>query len=129
MTAGAANPSRFQRFLLPGFALKAVIIGGGYATGRELAEYFVPSGPWGGLAAMLLATVIWSIVAALTFALARKFGAYDYRAFFRELRQPNAMRIVCQDAGVVLSWADCSAIDERYMLATPTQWFTADLAP
>ena len=32
----------------------AVIIGGGYATGRELAEYFVPSGPWGGLAAMLL---------------------------------------------------------------------------
>ena len=32
--------SWFQRFLLPGFALKAVIIGGGYATGRELAEYF-----------------------------------------------------------------------------------------
>ena len=60
--------SWFQRFLLPGFALKAVIIGGGYATGRELAEYFVPSGPWGGLAAMLLATLIWSIVAALTFA-------------------------------------------------------------
>ncbi len=29
----------FQRFLLPGFAFKAVVIGGGYATGRELAEY------------------------------------------------------------------------------------------
>ena len=28
----------FQRFLLPGFAFKAVVIGGGYATGRELAE-------------------------------------------------------------------------------------------
>lgn len=78
----------FQRFLLPGFALKAVIIGGGYATGRELAEYFVPSGPWGGLAAMLLATSIWSIVAALTFALARKLGAYDYRAFFEGLLGP-----------------------------------------
>lgn len=78
----------FQRFLLPGFALKAVIIGGGYATGRELAEYFVPSGPWGGLAAMLLATAIWSIVAALTFALARKLGAYDYRAFFEGLLGP-----------------------------------------
>ena len=60
--------SWFQRFLLPGFALKAVIIGGGYATGRELAEYFVPAGPWGGLAGMLLATLIWSVVAALTFA-------------------------------------------------------------
>ena len=84
-----AGASWFQRFLLPGFALKAVIIGGGYATGRELAEYFVPSGPWGGLAAMLLATLIWSVVAALTFALARKFGAYDYRAFFRELLGPG----------------------------------------
>jgi len=43
--------SRFQRFLLPGFAFKAVVIGGGYATGRELAEFFLPSGPWGGVAA------------------------------------------------------------------------------
>jgi uncharacterized membrane protein YkvI len=81
--------SWFQRFLLPGFALKAVIIGGGYATGRELAEYFVPSGPWGGLAAMLLATLVWSLVAAITFALARSLGAYDYRSFFKGLLGPG----------------------------------------
>ena len=85
----AGTSSWFQRFLLPGFALKAVIIGGGYATGRELAEYFVPSGPWGGLAAMLLATGVWSLVAAVTFALARKLGAYDYRAFFQGLLGPG----------------------------------------
>ena len=84
----STGPTWFQRFLLPGFALKAVIIGGGYATGRELAEYFVPSGPWGGLAAMLLATLIWSVVAALTFALALKLGAYDYRSFFQRLLGP-----------------------------------------
>ena len=47
---GAPVSSRFQRFLLPGFAFKAVVIGGGYATGRELAEFFLPSGPWGGIA-------------------------------------------------------------------------------
>ena len=90
MSVGEAGSgsSWFQRYLLPGFALKAVIIGGGYATGRELAEYFVPSGPWGGLAAMLLATLIWSIVAALTFALALKLGAYDYRSFFKGLLGP-----------------------------------------
>ena len=88
MMRGAQNPSWFQRFLLPGLALKAVIIGGGYATGRELAEYFVPSGPWGGLAAMLLATGIWSLVAALTFALARRMNAYDYRSFFEGLLGP-----------------------------------------
>jgi uncharacterized membrane protein YkvI len=90
MSAGArgGGSSWFQRFLLPGFALKAVIIGGGYATGRELAEYFVPAGPWGGLAGMLLATAIWSGIAALTFALARAMNAYDYRAFFQQLLGP-----------------------------------------
>ena len=43
------DSSWFQRYLLPGFAFKAVVIGGGYATGRELAEFFLPSGPRGGL--------------------------------------------------------------------------------
>lgn len=84
----AERASWFQRFLLPGFAMKAVIIGGGYATGRELAEFFVPAGPWGGLLGMLLATLIWSLVAAITFALARALHAYDYRTFFQRLLGP-----------------------------------------
>ena len=85
----AERSTWFQRFLLPGFAFKAVVIGGGYATGREIAEFFLPSGPWGGLAAMVLATAIWSIVAALTFALARTLNAYDYRSFFAGLLGPG----------------------------------------
>lgn len=76
---------RFRRFLLPGLAFKAVVIGGGYATGRELAEFFLPFGPWGGVAAMILATLIWSLVAAATFAVAFRTGARDYRHFFQEL--------------------------------------------
>ena len=86
--AGEHAPSWFQRFLLPGFAFKAVVIGGGYATGRELAEFFLPSGPWGGLAGMALAMVLWSAVCALTFALAHALRAYDYRTFFKELLGP-----------------------------------------
>jgi uncharacterized membrane protein YkvI len=82
---GAAHPSWFQRFLLPGLAFKAVVIGGGYATGRELAEFFLPSGPAGGLMGMLLAMAIWSVVCALTYALAHAAGTYDYRNFFRAL--------------------------------------------
>jgi uncharacterized membrane protein YkvI len=78
----------FQRFLLPGFALKAVIIGGGYATGRELAEYFLTSGPWGGLAGMFLAMILWSVIATVTFAYALKVRAFDYRAFFQSLLGP-----------------------------------------
>ena len=80
--------SRFQRFLLPGFAFKAVVIGGGYATGRELAEFFLPSGPRGGIAAMLLATAVWSAVCVLTFVFARRYDARDYLAFVRGLLGP-----------------------------------------
>ena len=39
----AATSSWFQRFLLPGFALKAVIIGGGY-IGVEMAEALAERG-------------------------------------------------------------------------------------
>ncbi|MES2496448.1 MAG: hypothetical protein V4618_10050 [Pseudomonadota bacterium] len=85
MTAEPTQSSWFQRFLLPGFAFKAVVIGGGYATGRELAEFFLPSGAWGGVAGMMLAMLIWSVVCAVTFAFARSVQAYDYRTFFERL--------------------------------------------
>ena len=75
----------FARFLLPGLAFKAVIIGGGYATGRELAEFFMPLGPWGGLAGMVTAAVLWSLVSVVTFLLAGRFGSRDYRSFFQGL--------------------------------------------
>lgn len=80
-----AGQSWFQRFLLPGFAFKAVVIGGGYSTGREIAEFFVPLGPWGGVAAMALAMLLWSLICVVTFRLARMLGSYDYRPFFRAL--------------------------------------------
>lgn len=82
------SPTWFQRFLLPGFAFKAVVIGGGYATGRELVEFFLPSGPWGGLYAMMLAMVVWSVVCIVTFLFARVTGSRDYRTFFRHLLGP-----------------------------------------
>ena len=61
------------------------MIGGGYATGRELASFFLPSGPWGGLYGMLLATMIWSTVCVVTFLFALRTGSLDYRTFFRNL--------------------------------------------
>ncbi|MFT3762077.1 MAG: hypothetical protein QM761_05590 [Pseudoxanthomonas sp.] len=84
-----AAPGWFQRYLLPGLAFKAVVIGGGYATGRELAEFFLPAGPRGGVMGMLLATAIWSLVCALTFMLAQASRAFDYRSFFRRLLGPG----------------------------------------
>jgi uncharacterized membrane protein YkvI len=83
--AQANQPSAFQRFVLPGLAFKAVVIGGGYATGREIAEFFLPAGPWGGLAAMAVATAIWCVVCSMTFVFARRLRERDYRSFFRAL--------------------------------------------
>jgi uncharacterized membrane protein YkvI len=81
----------FQRFILPGFAFKAVVIGGGYSTGRELAEFFIPSAPWGGLAGMILAMLIWSAVCMTTFLFARATRSLDYRQFFQHLLGPFAI--------------------------------------
>jgi uncharacterized membrane protein YkvI len=80
--------SWFQRFLLPGFAFKAVVIGGGYATGRELAEFFVAVGPLGGLLAMAISAVLLSLICVVTFLFARMVRSTDYRSFFRSLVGP-----------------------------------------
>ena len=82
------SASRFTRWVLPGLGVKAVVIGGGYATGRELAEFFLSRGPWGGLYAILLATGLFSVVCALTFVLARRLETYDYKSFFKRLLGP-----------------------------------------
>ena len=83
-----ARAGAFRRYLLPAVAFNGVVIGGGYATGRELAEFFLPAGPWGGLGGILFAMVLWSVVCALTFAFALRVRATDYRTFFQALLGP-----------------------------------------
>jgi uncharacterized membrane protein YkvI len=80
-----ASANWFQRYLLPGFVFQSVVIAGGYGTGREIAEFFLQLGPAAGLVAMLVATIVWSAVCAVSFEFARVFRHFDYRRFFREL--------------------------------------------
>lgn len=75
----------FQRVVLPGFILQSVLIGGGYATGRELVEFFLSSGPSGGLLGILAATVMFSVISMVSFELARMTHSYSYRRFFQGL--------------------------------------------
>jgi len=75
----------FRRYLLPGFVFEAAVIGGGYATGRELVEFFLPAGPLGGLLGMAVSMLVWSVVLAVSFELARRARAYDYRSFLKLL--------------------------------------------
>ncbi len=75
----------FRKHLLPGFVFQSIVIGGGYGTGRELVEFFLTQGPAGGYLGMLLATLIWGVILALGFELARLGRHYDYRSFLKGL--------------------------------------------
>jgi uncharacterized membrane protein YkvI len=81
--------SVWQRYFLPSMVFMSVVIGGGYATGRELAEFFMPAGPIGGLLGMTVAAAVWSVVFALSLELARLGRTFDYRTFFKELLGPG----------------------------------------
>ena len=80
--------SWFQRYLLPGFIFQSTIIAGAYGSGRELAEFFLPFGPRGGLLGMLVTTIVFSLVLAATFEYSRRFQLFDYRSFMKKLLGP-----------------------------------------
>ncbi len=75
----------FQKYLLPGFIFQSVVIGGGYATGRELIEFFFASGPIGGVLGLLVAGLVFGLVLAAGFEFARVTRSYDYRRFCHQL--------------------------------------------
>ncbi len=76
-------------YFIPGAVFQSIVVGGGYATGREIVEYFTRLGPLGGLFAIGLAFVIFALVLSLTFEIGRAFKAYDYRSFFKVLLGKN----------------------------------------
>lgn len=77
--------SIFRRYLLPGFLFQSVVIAGGYGTGAELNQFFLSQGPMGGVLALVASMVVFSAVSMATYELARLWGAFDYRHFFKEL--------------------------------------------
>lgn len=75
----------FRTYLMPGFIFQSIVVGGGYGTGRELVEFFMIEGPLGGLMGMMVSMIIWSLVLAISFELARIGKLYDYRTFIKSL--------------------------------------------
>ena len=75
------------RLILPGIILQSVLIGGGYATGREIVEYGAKYGAMGWLSGF--ATFIgFAVVAILSFELIRLYKTYDFKSFLKELIGP-----------------------------------------
>ncbi len=74
-----------KAIVLPGLIFQSVVIAGGYATGRELVEFFLSNGPRGGAMGMVVAALVWGAVLALSFEFARRFKSYNYKHFFQNL--------------------------------------------
>lgn len=77
----------FGKFILPGIVLQSVMIGGGYATGREIVEYGGKFGALGWLSG--LGTFLgFAVIAALSYELIRLTKAYDFKSFMRTIGGP-----------------------------------------
>ncbi|TCT19382.1 putative membrane protein YkvI [Melghiribacillus thermohalophilus] len=74
----------FGRYILPGIILQSVLIGGGFATGREIVEYGAKFGALGWLGGIGI-FIGFTVMAILSFELARMFQAYDYRSLLKKL--------------------------------------------
>ncbi len=86
----AKKLSKFKRYVLPGLIFQSVVIAGGYGTGKELVEFFMPFGSLGGLIAMCVVTFsFWAIVCAVTFEFARVFKTFNYKSLFKKLLGPG----------------------------------------
>lgn len=77
----------FGRLVVPAIILQSVLIGGGYATGREVVEYGAKYGAAGWVAVGCI-FLGFALVSVLTFEFARTLRAYDYKGFMKGLIGP-----------------------------------------
>jgi uncharacterized membrane protein YkvI len=77
----------YGRLILPGVILQSVLIGGGYATGREIVEFGAKYGALGWVAGLAI-LVGFGLMAFLMLEMARRFQAFDYRTLLRKLIGP-----------------------------------------
>ncbi|MBN8842204.1 MAG: hypothetical protein J0H88_03060 [Sphingomonadales bacterium] len=80
----------FKRLIVPGLVIQAVMVGGGYATGRELVEFFLSMGAANGLLGIAVTALLFSLSCMTAFELARTFRAYDYFSLCRQFLGPFA---------------------------------------
>ncbi len=75
----------WSTYLVPGLVFQQVVIGGGYGTGAEIAQFFGTQGLVGGLLGQLVTMLIWAVVCAAAFEFARIFRTFDYGSLMNQL--------------------------------------------
>lgn len=78
------------KYTSPGFVLMSVMIGGGFATGREIVQYGGQYGAKGWIVGVTIA-LMFSVLCMISFEIARKFKAYDYRSHLKLYAGPLAV--------------------------------------
>ena len=77
----------YARYILPGVLLQSVLIGGGYATGREIYSYGAKFGAMGWIAGLTIG-IGFALFAFLTFEICRIYKVYDYKNYIKQVIGP-----------------------------------------
>lgn len=80
--------SPLRRLVLPGIILQSVLIGGGYATGREIVEYGGKFGAAGWISGLAIFSGF-SLIAFLSMEASRYWQVYDYKSLLKKLIGPG----------------------------------------
>jgi uncharacterized membrane protein YkvI len=77
----------YAKFILPGVLLQSVLIGGGYATGREIYSYGAKFGAMGWIAGLTIG-IGFALFAFLSFEICRIYHVYDYKNYIKQVIGP-----------------------------------------
>ncbi len=77
----------YAKYILPGVLLQSVLIGGGYATGREIYSYGAKFGAMGWISGLTIG-IGFALFAFLTFEICRMYKVYDYKNFIKQVIGP-----------------------------------------
>lgn len=75
----------FRVLVIPASVFLSVVFGGSYGSDREVVEFISRHGAIGGFISITAVLLVWAVVLFLSFEIARKFQAFDYRSFFKVL--------------------------------------------
>ena len=78
------NSTTLKRIILPGIILQSVLIGGGYATGREIVEYGAKFGASGWICGLAI-FFGFSIMSILSMEACRQWQVYDYKSLLKKM--------------------------------------------
>lgn len=81
------TPALLKRIFLPGIILQSVLIGGGYATGREIIEYGAKFGAKGWVSGLAI-FLGFSLMTLLSIEACRQWKVYDYKSLLKKMIGP-----------------------------------------